>query len=122
MPVEKSIQSTHTHRHAQTHLRRETNTRVRARLALQWLVPNPLLSRYTGHVGLPLGPQETAQSHREADSVGCSHSSLGSNPFPASPIKLDSLNPPRSLQTTGSVLQALVHNSWISDQKWSLGD
>lgn len=52
-------------------------------LALQWSVPNPLLSRYTGHVGLPLWPQEeTAQSHREADSVGCSHSSLGSKPFP----------------------------------------
>lgn len=40
------------------------------------------------------------------------------NPFSAFLIKLDNLNPPRRPQPIGSVLQALVHNFWKSDEKW----
>lgn len=63
--------------HARAHIgpntpeMRDINTCMRARQALQWSVPNLLLSRYTGHVGLPLRPQqEKSQPHPEADSVG----------------------------------------------------
>lgn len=59
MPVEKSthIPSTRTHTRANTPKMRDINTGVRATQALQWSVPNLLLLRYMGHVGLPLRAQ-----------------------------------------------------------------
>lgn len=46
-----------THTRANTPKMRDINTGVRATQALQWSVPNLLLLRYMGHVGLPLRAQ-----------------------------------------------------------------
>lgn len=54
MPVEKSTHIPSTRTRANTPKMRDINTGVRATQALQWSVPNLLLLRYMGHVGLPL--------------------------------------------------------------------